>query len=563
MLPIYSLPPYTDIFGDPNTFNIAAALDTIPSLSVLEFIAHLCAQIHIHETDPKTQNWVLKMWKDLLPDDVLNKYVKSILKHKSIMITDNVTIYYFEQYILKHNNKRHVPLTPSDYLVIFQIYMWCSWKWTNDQNIILENKYKDKNKIEICVQIPYIGVWQSRDFRPEVTKAIYFFEYCLTNGLKDLIEPTLNKYGYDVNDWKSFIQDLLTLYIQPEKMPGVRASLLIIDERYPLAIALVEKYCNPKINDTAEDFMILRNNPLYKMGEHKYLVLSYDFLIDKIYKVYLFDICRTLKNANFNYLGRNYCFTKKDFEKAKSFFSTIIEHSVFYKSISECLTKKIDCKADGLTLDTTIGGRMPDYYIRSGNKVYIIEFKDELFPSTSKLSYDYDKILNTLNEKLVRNKKNDDKGSRQLANFVSDYREGKYEAIDRYDCTKTNVYPILVYTDVAFQTRGFNRILNDNYQKALEENLEKAGTSYYSNPITMISLDKLILYSFLFKNRYIPFHHVVNEHIKYRKQKDANIAFEDILMNNVIKLSKKQVASFVQQCLITMYKKKLNLEQKV
>ncbi len=215
---------------------------------------------------------------------------------------------------------------------------------------------------------------------------------------------------FKVTDYKGFLQKIfpLAFFVISAKHEGAMTLEVKKDENYESNIDFLDNLTVTNIDyvDNDIDYLTIRANPLYKIGETSYRVISPLFAIEKIFNG-LYFLLKEINDAFDKTLQIN-------LRQLITFeFS---EKYLLYKIIERTYEKKY-FKLSGEQMKT-LGA--PDYYIRNGNKVFLFESKDILIRADIKESYDFEQYEKALREKLYfesNGKKKSPKAVRQLTFF--------------------------------------------------------------------------------------------------------------------------------------------------
>ena len=137
-----------------------------------------------------------------------------------------------------------------------------------------------------------------------------------------------------------------------------------------------------------------------------------------------------------------------------------------------------------------------DYYLRIGNTLFLIEFKDILFPDTLKYSDDVDAIKQGIKDRLCKDDNGVRKGGGQLLyNIDRILNHGLMDALDPGVKAVTSIYPLLVTTDMAFSAMGVNLTVTEEFDKIMRAKYSfKQNVMIYVPVIT--NLDSIVLLSY-------------------------------------------------------------------
>lgn len=265
-----------------------------------------------------------------------------------------------------------------------------------------------------------------------------------------------------------------------------------------------------------EDFTHLKNNPIYFLGENRFSIVNYFFVVDKFYKSAKFK----LKEI---YEGKD--ILKKKYGDFFGFFNKEFSENFLMKNILD----DIFCKEDFYKkreAQREIDGE-PDYYIRHNNTVLLFENKDVLISKTVKSSANIDEINSILYEKFV----NDGKkavGIGQLVNSIEDIVNKNFQ-LDEYvnSDNVVNIFPVLIIQDRIFQSPGINYRLNNWYLEIVKERLKDKYDPNIIKGLTVIDIDTLIVWTPYLKEINNRFEEIINDHL-FRMQDHKGINTTDL-----------------------------------
>jgi hypothetical protein len=294
----------------------------------------------------------------------------------------------------------------------------------------------------------------------QVVRGDKFFQYLES-------EPKYQKVILDfykinqVDGYLEMFQNLFILFskIDISRKEGSRKQLLDLSEYVKsgfVNLNYISKLCiNNVISSYKEDisFGMLRNKFIFEAAPYRYFLLDINFLIDQFYKAQVFAFGAFLKNQKI----------KVDFlsEKGKNFTENIYLPFV----LETCFPHSI--KFFGEACINSKGEELCDAYIREGNKVCLIEFKDVLLNSAVKNSADKEVLYAELSKKFVANQQNSPKGLTQLWNAIIDI-DTHTVIFDKGPATnELEIYPVVVYTDTVFGVEGINKVHKEQFKNLL------------------------------------------------------------------------------------------------
>ena len=515
---------YKDIFDDYDEVEISNLLEDIPSKNSIQIMGWFMAQLHTLERDPSMQIEFFKMWIGRFPSNVIKgvqQFIDNIesnpraeynfLNNASLLIlTQNILLY--------HNDKKELKnLSIEQELNLFKAYLLCSQQWIDEQNEGFTNsegkEETDLIKMLLPTQLPYQEIFETKDFRIQFIKAVYFFEFCENDDqFKEYLGIFLNEYK--LKSWKEYISHLLELYIR--KFERLQTpSIIRFEEKsedQEKRNFLENLVIDPTEYSPSKDFLNIRNKPVYKLNRNDYVFLNLNFLVDKIYQGIQFDFGRILAKNKAKFNGR---IIKSAVDFIGIFGNEFSENGLFYSVMNYAFEKNDYKKFTGEELKVFLTDGEPDYYIRDKGKIYVFEYKNIFIGAKTKHSYDYTTIKEEIFKKLVKNEKNSPKGVSQLVEVIEKIKKGDFNKFDEFDTDNVIIYPVIIYVDFSFNLAGINYILNKEFQEQIEN--RKIKNVYKIKDLTMIDLDSFIKFQDLFRNKKLKINNCLNGYFEYKR----------------------------------------------
>lgn len=206
-------------------------------------------------------------------------------------------------------------------------------------------------------------------------------------------------------------------------------------------------------------FKKLREKPIIKLTDGSYLVLNWNFIIDKFRQGLFFDFYNLsgLKNDGVRFEDYKSQFGK-EFSEKELFVNTM--NSLFE---NDEIIKRWEQKDKKWNFD---------YYFRFENKILLFEFKDILMADSVKGSSG-EEIEKYISENFIENSDGDHKGITQLMdqileiqnnqNYVEDYSNFGYQIENLF------VFPIIVFTDNTFSFPFINFELSTKFREEINK----------------------------------------------------------------------------------------------
>jgi hypothetical protein len=511
---------YKKIFSDYDSTSIDILLAGVPSKKALEVICHFYAQMHTREQDTQLQRTYLLEWLDKIPSTDKKRISEPILKTIESVRNNGGHFNFFNNYstliliqniIKNHNNlPSDKVFTDNQIFQLFKAYLYCTQEWIDKQPFKTASEEPVEKLIEMLlpVQFPQVELVDFKDFRMQLIKAVYFFKFCEVDLLfKSYLSIFLKEKGISTwQDYLKYIADIYTGKLIKKIIPSVM-QLANTEENKEL-IQWLEGMCvDPSNFELDIDFKGVREHPVYKYDNDEYLFLNFNFFIDKIYQGIKFEFAQALIKNNAEYKGKP---IKGVGQFLGIYGECFSESGLFYEVLNHTFEKsKYNIKVSGDALKTYFPkGGEPDYYMREKGKVYLFEYKDVTFASDYKNSLNYEKIKSGLFEKFVADKKGKPEGVSQLVQSIEKIIDGQYNQFDNYNLEMMTIYPILVFTDMSFNTPGVNFLLNREMRKQIEE--KGLHKKVKIERLIMIDIDHLIKFQEHIRTKKMTFNHCLN-----------------------------------------------------
>jgi hypothetical protein len=508
---------YRDIFDDYDQVRIEDLVRDIPTINALEIISYFLVQLHSLERDSSIQIEFLRIWLSRLPQDIhqrINDFIKRINSNPRAQYNflNNVSGLFLIETLLQNLNKLEQldNLSPDQELKLFKAYLLCSQKWIDKQTSKITvgkiSKEEDLIKILIPAQLPMQEILEFKDFSLQILKAVYFFKFCETDTqFSNYLQIFLNEYNLD--SWQRYLLNLLKLYTRKfERL--VTPFRIEVPEGYPDALSFLRLLSiDANSFNKSDDFLSLRERPIYQINQSKFIILNLNFLVDKLYQGIQFDLARVLVKNSAIFNGKK---IKNTVDFMSIFGKHFSETGLFCNIMDYVFEKTNYKKLRASEIQVYIHDGEPDYYMRDKSKVYLFEFKNVYISSVVKNSGDYTQICSEIFKKLVSNQEGDAKGVSQLINSIKKIRNGEFNKFDDYDFNNVIIYPIIVYIDFSFNISGINYILNQEFRKKIDDSI--IINSENIKDLVLIDLDSLIKFQDLFRDKTLKINNCLNEY---------------------------------------------------
>jgi hypothetical protein len=436
-----------------------------------------------------------------------NKYTQG----DPIVFSTEANLYIFEEIIanrkqlLDENTLRRD--TDRDELNIFKSILCVNQSLNEkEEKITLPNESNMSQIAQayITLNFPTADLGLYDDIKKELHNLLYASFYKLKELINFLEQGKYNNYldeiynNFNVANQKELLTRVAELYVNVVMNVGKYGFFEVEDyDQQNFLDSLIAKKI--KVED---DFINIRNYPVYKKTDGTYIVLNPFFIMDKFTISLKFFLAKFFGN---NIQGEFSNFYNKDFSEKflmYNLFDSIFDYKYFVKK-KTFGEEEVDDE--------------PDYYFRYNNKIFIFEYKDILINKNVKVSRNIEIILSELKKKLLQDNSSD-KGIGQLVKHINNIDNNHFPFDDRINTSKSlKIYPILVLSDRKLEILGINYQFNQWFRDELGDLSHK---NIKVQDLVVMSLDSFIVFKNKFKQDKENFRKMLDRHITEMKKKE-------------------------------------------
>lgn len=324
-------------------------------------------------------------------------------------------------------------------------------------------------------QFRFIEIDRLKDYKTQLLKVYYFFKFCSSNQkYNEQLSKFLHSRG--LSSYRSYLWKIFSLSLELIE-EGEFREILFAPQGSELAYFLQQYIINEKQVEINANFRSIRSYPFFRLAKNHYMLLNYNFFVDKFYHGFLFDFA-TAAELQFGNL-------RNDMGRLFS------EPVMFYQVMQNCFEHYGDVRLNGAELNRLLSSSEPDYYIRIGQDIFLFEFKDIIMNASTKNTTNPNLIKAEIFKKLEESDRGRPKGISQLLNSVKSISEGIYNdfKVDSFEVDLVTIYPIIVHSDVVLESHGVNYIISNRFRDRLEQMQVKKATI---KNVVLINVDTLI-----------------------------------------------------------------------
>lgn len=235
-----------------------------------------------------------------------------------------------------------------------------------------------------CMQYPVsdksnydiVQIWAT-----QMIKAIYLFQFLEVN---EKAKPLLSAFlvHFDCTTWQEYLKRLLPLTFPAIKNEREAHTDIVVEqgEHFEQGCAFIEKLIIQENDELDQnDFLSVRAKPFYKVKDGVYRIIFNLFVVEKIFKGVYFllrDVNKTLP-------------TNEKIKEIKSFYGDEFSEKILCYKVMESVYPDKCIRFSGKELADMKIDAAPDYYVRKGKNILIVESKDFLIAADKKMSFDF------------------------------------------------------------------------------------------------------------------------------------------------------------------------------
>lgn len=509
---------YEDIYDDFNSVNPLDLIADIPTVVVLKFIAEKFSSVFYAQSDIETQRQYIRDFCPYLPTIVKRKVWSFIRRTEK---AGNHAFIYGAmvcQMIYRLALQLNVPLEKDDdielcadeFEPVFKALLYCNSVWTNQQLDKSDNH--TLGDLSLMMDVPVAEYKRFKDFRPQLFKARQFYDFCeKDNTFKAYLPFFLRDKG--VNNWGEYLTLLFNIYSRSIKscvLPRGNEN----ENRFLSQFTI-------NINDGSTKNLwdlgyvglrYLRDHFLYELPSGDYLLLDANLLIDKFYQSLKFELFSTVNsNGLLTSKGKPY----KDQPQFNSTLGDVFsEKHLLYALLEKTYNGGNAVKFTGEELKNLGVNAELDYYLRIGNTLFLIEYKDVLFKEPVKYTGSIDAIKKEILDKLCKDDGvNPRKGGGQLLyNIDRILNHGLMDSIDPDVVNVSFIYPLIITTDLTYSALGVNLTVTEEFDRIRNAKYQFLQNVMIYVPV-IVNLDSLILLSYRLHNSSLQLNNLLHDFV--------------------------------------------------
>jgi hypothetical protein len=325
-------------------------------------------------------------------------------------------------------------------------------------------------------------------FITENAKAILLFQHLSDNpATRPIIEAFLVKY--DCGTWNDYLSAISGMSVTGLDTANHRGNSLVhIDQDLPYFATCIKilDHMSVQIDDAtfAEDYLFLRNHPVYRTAYDKFQILSQRFFLERIFRGLYFELKEI--NSQLGLMSNNQF-------RTQVYTTGYSENKLLYKVLNTIFSGTPNKKEGATMEDIDPGFGASDYIAHHKGSVFLFESKDILIKKEVKDRLQIPEMREEFRKKFYKDG-NGDKAVLQLAKNIKKLMDGQYEKFGFNLGKYRFIYPIIVVHSDAFNILGINQLLYQWFKEACIEAGISKNQLFKVRPVVLVDVSTLLYF---------------------------------------------------------------------
>lgn len=412
---------------------------------------------------------------------------------------------------------------------LFKAYLVLNSEYTYIQKVAFSSSQESEDGLKIpmmlfCMQYPVADklnyditqVWAT-----QMIKSIYLFQFLESHERTQPLLAAFLAY-FNCTTWQEYLKSLLPLTIPAIKNEREAHTdiIVMLDDNFEQGCDFIEKLIVQEQDELdPNDFLTIRAKPFYKIKDGVYRIIFNLFVVEKIFKGVYFllrDVNKTLPKAS-------------QIKEIRSFFGDDFSEKILCYKVMESIYPDKCVRFSGKDLTDRKIDAAPDYYVRKGKNILLIESKDFLLRADKKMSFNYnvyeEEFGRILDYEEMVDGKIKPKAVKQLANSIRRLLKKEFSVDTDYHYKDVFIYPVLLTHDHQYDTLGFNELIDFWFQDELTGLQNEGLFIHHVKPLSVVNIDSLIYNQIGLANN-IPLHEMLNLYHQNKKVEQKKKSFE-------------------------------------
>lgn len=329
-----------------------------------------------------------------------------------------------------------------------------------------------------------------------------------------------------VNEYLYFISDIFSRIFGGGKQGFCKLTTFSEEEN-------IQEFFNRKFRSLAiplseiislsdnSDYKYFRTKPIIEIRDSEFLVICPTFLLNNLYNSIKFSLAEVAKRKSLK-IDVNRIITL-EFTEHKLLYALLKD--AVYPTARHITGKKCD--------EDKIKGA-PDYYIRNGADIFLFELKDYRLKAQLRENPSKDAIDHYISNRLVDKGNNKNGAILQLISNINLICIGQFRPDPNVKRIKT-IYPLLVFGEASFVSKGISNLLNREFKEALSK--ISIPSTVYVHDLLVLDIDTLIQFYNLLTSKKLKFKQLIKEYDSFINHKTKINSVVEVLHTLTISFS--------------------------
>lgn len=500
---LITLVDFHEYYGEDKSFEDAAALIAgIPSLSLIDYISWFNIQLYLKDDDGKIQFKLIDSLLNGQDQSIKSEYCTKVQKlgneNRMPIFFYRYSNYKFYDLIFStFNGQECRNLTDEEKLLFFKAYLIIN-SLVNEEISLNTPDFETAKTTGEFEPVIITNFMYQRDFdtntelRNQLMRGVCLFDFLDNHPEYSAYMPDY----YSAKGTKNHLQLCKTILCSStltkftNENPNDRVQVITIspDFRDIINLNVLDSLCfNEFVAGYKKHIGVKRlwTKPLYKISDYSYYVLDVNFFINQLYKSPVFEFSSYLRTQ---YKNENFPSLKGKHFSEEIYLKALVARSFPFAKWYMGEDVKIERDEE-----------LCDVYIRDGNRIALVEFKDVSIKDEPKSKKIVKETLGEIDKKFFANENGKPKGVTQLVNAI-EYISKHPIPFNSEDTNGCEIYPIVIYTDSALGMDGINYLYREKFKDMLSE---KGISSENIKNVVFINLSHWEDHEQFFRDRHI------------------------------------------------------------
>ena len=518
---------YKEIYGE-NNYEVSELIADLPVTKVGQIISKINLEIHIG-TDNAEQMKYFAYFTSHLSASERGRIIECSLGVKKDYVSPE-NIFYFSRHsllylffkVLKYSEKQSIgieqDLTNEERDNLFKAILIANDE-VNGRSFSGEvdfSNYEEFRKF-MWRTANLQNQFDSTDPVIKVIKAKCFFDMMQNhNKYSSEVERLLSAYSAD-NTWTLLYRDRLLPYMKSIKILAESSDTIqTININTPQRRFYEQLIINhSELKNQHFSLKVFKQTPLLKINHDQCVVLDWGLYNEQLFEANIFDFFNTTRVRELGGFN-NFLHYKNELIDSQFYEEYLL------KRIADVLfPKKHQIKLSEEQLRDNSIEITPDYYVRDGNNVFLIEYKNSYYPSSIDKRSDYNEIKCTIDERF----NSEESGVGQQIKRVNYLIKNRFEDVEEPNYPRNrnlNIFPVIIFSDVNYNIPGVGRYLDESFKNQIDESTRSQFKNIMS--LVFIHVDYFFEHIDLFSKKPPLFKDHLKRFLRYQSIQEKKLA---------------------------------------